>query len=270
MAKKSWFTVKSMGEKTKSLDVTIHDEIGLWGVTAKDFIEAINSEPVDQINVSIHSPGGSLFDGLAMYNALASHSATVHTHVTGLAASAASIVLMAGDEITMPEDAWVMIHNAWMLAVGDADELRDMADLMDQWTESIVNIYQKQTDIDRADLVEMMSEETWMNGTDALEKGFVDSVTDAVKVAALAPDFAKHFKDLPANLAGQKTVSEIVNDIETPRDFENALRDAGCSQKLATALASKTKDAFPGEPDGAEIVAHIDQAFAEVKLSALI
>lgn len=224
----NWYKIQN---KAGVLSVDINDEIGLWGITAKDFINDIKGDH-KQINVSINSPGGNVFDGIAMYNALRNHDAKVNTSVTGIAASAASIVLMAGDTVTMPEDAFIMIHNAWSITLGDAEEHRDAADTLDKITDSLINIYSKKTGQEAKALADMLSEETWMNGQDALESGFVDSLDEPAQIAALSKDFAKHFARLPDQLSERQRPGNI-------RDFENMLRDAGYSKNEAKTIASK-------------------------------
>lgn len=232
---KSWYEIKN--KSSDVVDVSLHDEIGLWGVSAAAFINDIRAhKEAKSINLSIHSPGGSLLDGLAMYNALRSHSAKVHAHVEGLAASAASIVLMAGDVITMPEDAFIMIHNPWTFAAGDSDEMRDIADTMDKMKTSIVNIYKNRTGKTTEDIESMMDEETWLNSSEALEHGFADTITDAVNVAAKIGGFNKYFKSMPIES------STVLDGIESMKDFERFMRDAtGLSKNKATHLSGHVK-----------------------------
>lgn len=244
---KSWFSVKN--SINNKVELSIHDEIGLWGVSAKDFIEVLDRGLTD-ISVSIHSPGGSALDGIAMYNALRNHPAKVSVHVEGIAASAASIVAMAGDEITMPEDAFLMIHNPWTMASGESEDLRAVADTLDKMRDSLVNIYQKRTGISGADIESMLNEETWMNGTEALEKGFVTNLKEPAKIAALSQDFAKHFKALPRALSSK--FSKIEN-ISTIKEFESYLREeGGFSHTEAKAIVSKSKSFNQREVDDSE------------------
>lgn len=242
---KNWYSFKN---RSGTLDISIHDEIGLWGISAKEFIRDLRAqEGVRAINLSIHSPGGSVLDGFAMYNALKNHPAKVYGSVEGIAASAASFVLMAADVIEMPEDAFLMIHNAWGVAIGDSDEMRDTADVIDKLQDSIVNIYATRTGLDESEVRDMMSAETWMNGADALEKGFADTITEPVKVAAKINRFGKYFKNLPAEAERVDRVEKI----ETIKDFEECLRDAGLGRKLALALTSRARELFvsDSEPD---------------------
>lgn len=235
---KNWYAIQNKASGV--LNVSIHDEIGLWGISAKEFnAELRQNHGVKVINLSIHSPGGSVLDGLAIYNALKSHEATIHGSVEGIAASAASFILMASDTISMPEDSFLMIHNAWGGAFGDAAEMRAAADVVDKLQNSIVNIYQKRTGMAESDIRAMMDNETWMNAQDALDNGFSDTITGAIGVAAKITGFDKHFKNMP--IANDLQIEKI----KDKRDFERCLRDVGgISNRLAKALTSRAGEIF--------------------------
>jgi len=243
---KSWYQIKNKGNDC--IDVSLHDEIGLWGVSAADFINEIKSNmQAKSINLSIHSPGGNMLDGLAMFNALKAHPAKIYSHVTGIAASAASTVLMAGDVITMPEDAYIMIHNPMGGVYGGSEEMRDYADVMDKLKSGAVNIYAKKSGKQVDDISEMMDSETWLNSTDALEHGFIDTISDAVGVSNKAGAFSKYFKSMLVNTDSNV---EQVEQIETRKDLENFLRQSGgFSKGLATALSSRIKTLYRGQPE---------------------
>ena len=242
---KSWYQIKNKSSNTgQTLDISLHDEIGYWGVSAADFISDFTShKEVTVINLSIHSPGGNILDGFAMYNALKAHPAKVYSHVTGLAASAASTVLMAGDVITMPEDAFIMIHNPMGGLFGQADDLRDYADVMDKLKASAVHIYANRSKQSPEKIVELLDAETWMNSEDALELGFVDTVTDAIGVTHKT-NFSQHFKVTAFDN------KQDVGSIKNIKDFERFLRDSeSISKKLATELTSCAKVIFQGDPE---------------------
>jgi len=245
---KNWYQITNRSDSV--LDISLHDEIGMWGVSASDFIADLKGHPdAAVINLSIHSPGGSVLDGLAIYNSLMMHPAKVYGQVEGIAASAASFVLMAADTISMPEDAFIMIHNANGGAMGDAEELREMADIIDKLQNSIVNIYEKRTLLDRDTILDMMKVETWMSAAEALEMGFADTISEPMKVAAKIEAFSKHFKTMPVE--GENEIT----DIETIKDFEKFLRDVGgFSNRLAKKLTSRGMELFVvdhDEPDAA-------------------
>lgn len=262
---KNWFAFENKADGV--INISVHDEIGLWGVSAREFISELRGyDDVKVINLSIHSPGGSLLDGLAIYNVLNDHPAKVYGHVEGIAASAASFVLMAADVISMPEDAFIMIHNAWALAMGDSDEMRDVADVLDKMQASALNIYERRTGMDRAELATMMKAETWMNSSEALEYGFIDTISEPIQAAAKINIFAKYFKSMPV-----QSPRVEVDDIESVTDFEKYLRDAGLSKGLAQALTSRAKAVFPGEPgEPDDALARVSEALDKAKIPAQI
>lgn len=262
---KNWFSIENKSS-SEVLDISIHDEIGLWGISAKEFIAELRShENVRSINLSIHSPGGNVLDGFAIYNSLKSHPAKVFGKVEGIAASAASYILMAADHIEMPEDSFLMIHNAHGVAFGDADDMRDMADVVEKLQDSIVDIYERRTGKDRQEIIDMMKVETWMNANDALEHGFIDTISNAIDVAAKIGAFSKYFKSLPVeNRIG-------VEAVETVNDYEKCLRDAGLSKGLATALTSRAKVVFQGDPEPPDnAMKQISEALDKVKIPEAI
>ena len=140
---KTWYSIQAKADQ--SADISIFDEIGFFGVNAKQFIGDLKAIDAKTIKLAINSPGGSVFDALAMYNALRQHPANVEVTVLGVAASAASLVAMAGDTIVMPENAFMMIHNPLNFAYGNADELREMADVLDKIGASLVATYANRT-----------------------------------------------------------------------------------------------------------------------------
>ena len=179
---KTWYSIQAKADQ--SADISIFDEIGFWGVTAKQFIGDLKAIDAKTIKLAINSPGGSVFDALAMYNALRQHPANVEVTVLGVAASAASLVAMAGDTIVMPENAFMMIHNPLNFAYGNADELREMADVLDKIGASLVATYANRTGLPEDEIKALLDAETWLNAEEAVLKGFADELQPALKVAA--------------------------------------------------------------------------------------
>lgn len=179
---KTWYSIQAKADQ--SADISIFDEIGFYGVNAKQFIGDLKAIDAKTIKLAINSPGGSVFDALAMYNALRQHPANVEVTVLGVAASAASLVAMAGDTIVMPENAFMMIHNPLNFAYGNADELREMADVLDKIGASLVATYANRTGLPEAEIKALLDAETWLNAEEAVLKGFADELQPALKVAA--------------------------------------------------------------------------------------
>lgn len=180
---KSWFRMKASGDKTA--DIYIYDEIGYWGVTARQFASSMKAlGDLDHINLHIHSPGGDVFDGIAIYNLLNSHTASKTVYIDGLAASMASVIAMVGNPIIMPENAMMMIHKPWGITGGDANDMRDYADLLDKVEAVLIPSYAKKTGKPPDELALMLGEETWMTAQECLEHGFADQISTAVQAMA--------------------------------------------------------------------------------------
>jgi len=180
---KSWFRMKASGDKTA--DIYIYDEIGYWGVTARQFASSMKAlGDLDHINLHIHSPGGDVFDGIAIYNLLNSHTASKTVYIDGLAASMASVIAMVGNPIIMPENAMMMVHKPWGITGGDANDMRDYADLLDKVEAVLIPSYAKKTGKTPDELALMLGEETWMTAQECLEHGFADQISTAVQAMA--------------------------------------------------------------------------------------
>lgn len=176
VARGSWYSISNAADGAAV--VRIYDEISWWGITAEDFIRDLDAITASKIRVEINSPGGDVFDAVAIYNALRTHPAHVTTRVDGLAASAASLIVQAGDHRVMLSSAQMMIHNAWGIVIGNADDHREMAGLLDQQDDVIAGIYASRSGGDRAAFRTLMSVETWLTDSDAVEKGLADEVID--------------------------------------------------------------------------------------------
>lgn len=163
--------------------ITIYEVIGedYWsggGFTAKRMSGALRAIGSNPVTVKINSPGGDMFEGIAIYNLLREHPAKVTIDVMGWAASAASIIAMAGDEIRMGLGTFMMVHNAWGVVIGNRHDMRDAAKLFDGFDAAIVDIYAVRTSGDRKHIEKLMDAETFMGPTQAVEEGFADSVVD--------------------------------------------------------------------------------------------
>jgi ATP-dependent Clp protease, protease subunit len=154
---------------------------------------------IKSLDVRINSEGGDVFDGKAIYTLLTQHKAKVSVYIDGLAASAASFIAMAGDTIAIAESGFMMIHNAWSFAIGNAADLRQSADLLDAVDGTLIDVYAARSNGDKAEIKQMMADETWMNGKEAVLKGFADELMANRQVAASVRDPSR-FRHLPAAL----------------------------------------------------------------------
>jgi len=213
-------------------EITIYSDIGesFWGdsISAKSFNEELKSiDPaVNEIHVRINSPGGDVFDGITIYNRLKQHKAKVKVYIDGLAASIASIIALAGDEVIFSESALMMIHKPWTFAMGNANELLDVVDRLDDIEEQLVNIYKKKSGKDRAEIKKMMAEETWFDAQQAIEHGFADSTMDedeSIDIAA-SLDNCKWMKNTPKMKSSNDIVGGKVNELlKEVGDFSSSL-----------------------------------------------
>lgn len=218
---KEWFAVKNV--TAESADIYIYDEISPYVVSAQGVVAQLNAlKDVPTLNVRINSPGGSVFEGVAIYNALARHAGTVNVFVDGLAASIASVIAMAGKTINIAENAMMMIHNPSCIVWGEAAELRKQADVLDQIKETIINTYSTRTGKGRKALAELMDAETWLTAKDAVDGKFADVCVKGMKAAA-SFDLAK-FNFIHAPKAEKPPVVE-----EKPLTTPHSLR----SRRLA-------------------------------------
>ncbi len=180
----------------------IYDEIGGWGITAKQFARDLKDlGKITQLTARIHSPGGDVFEGMAIYNILKNYPAHKVAHIDGLAASMASVIAMAFDEVVMPENAMMMVHKPWGGTMGDADDMRKYADLLDKVEGNLVGAYRDKTGMTDEQLHAMLAEETWLTGREAVEKGFADTLTEPLAMAAsLQSNRMKDYANMPKAL----------------------------------------------------------------------
>ena len=194
----SWYSIKAKASDTA--EISIYDEIGFWGVSAASFAQDLKScgNNLKQINLHIHSPGGDVFDGIAIYNLLKNHPANVTVYIDGLAASMASVIAMAGNEVIMPENAMMMIHKPWGIQGGDAEDMRKYADLLDKVENTLIPAYANKTGKTPEELAEMLSAETWLNGKECVEQGFADKLAEPlVAMASIKSRKLEDFENMP-------------------------------------------------------------------------
>ena len=178
----SWYTIRA---RASGAEVLIYDEIGAYGVSAKGFMAELGALPEGApIDLRLNSPGGSVFDAVAIYNALTRHAGSVTVYIDGIAASAASYVAMAGDEIVMPENAFLMIHDPSGIAMGTAADMRDMAGALDKLAASMTRGYAAKAGKPEAEIAALMAAETWFDAKDALELGLATRMAEPVRIAA--------------------------------------------------------------------------------------
>ena len=201
--KKNWYSITNKGDAECVID--IFDEIGMWGVSAKDFAEQLRGVgKIKSLTLNLDSPGGDCNDGLTIYDAIKASGASVTVNVIGLAASMASVIMLAADagKIRIYENARVMIHRVTGGAFGNSDDLDAATKLVKQFEDRIVSLYVARTGKDEAEIRDMMKAQlgTWFFGQEAVDAGFADSVISGVKAKAFKAQWAGLFTMLPAAL----------------------------------------------------------------------
>ncbi|WP_108700610.1 ClpP-like prohead protease/major capsid protein fusion protein [Phytobacter sp. SCO41] len=202
----SWYNIKAASDGA-SATIQIYEEIGGWGITAQQFSEDLKAlGDISHINLNIHSPGGDVFDGIAIYNLLNKHPAKITVHIDGLAASMASVIAMAGDRIVMPENALMMIHKPWGISGGNANDMRDYAELLDKVENVLIPAYARKTGKSAEVLASLLEEETWMDGRECVAQGFADELLPAVSaMARIESKRIEDFEHMPDNIKGMIT-----------------------------------------------------------------
>lgn len=192
--------------KGKTGEIWLYDQVGegwFGGMSAKTFVaEMQNLGKVDIINLHINSPGGSVFEGVAIYNSLNSHPARIEVDVDSVAASIASLIAMSGDEIRMAANSMMMIHDPMGVTVGSAQDMRKTAELLDQVKGVIALTYANRTGKKETEISDMMTEETWMTAAEAEDMGFADIVTKEQRIAACTGFDFSNFRRTPPGLTG--------------------------------------------------------------------
>lgn len=240
-----WAELPQAAQSDDPATISIFEQIGedWWtggGFTAKRASAALRSIGNNPVTVNINSPGGDLFEGIAIYNIFAAHPAKVTVNVMGIAASAASIIAMAGDEIAMGIGSFLMVHNAWGVVIGNRHDLADAAVLFEGFDRAIVDIYEARTGAKRAEIERLMDAETFMGPSDAIKHGFADTVLES--------------EPAPAEASNQ-----VDRALMARRQTEAALARAGFSrgdrQQMISALgAQRDASTTPAARDAGETV----------------
>ena len=248
--------VRAAGDGEDDTTISILDVIGedWWsggGVTSKRVSGALRAIGKKDVTVTINSPGGDYFEGLAIYNMLREHPARVTVKILGIAASAASVIAMAGDEIQIARAGFLMIHNTWVIAMGDRHQLRDVADWLEPFDQSAIDIYAARSGLDEKELGKMLDRETWIGGADAVAKGFADSLLPSDEVSNRADASAK----------GRGTA--------VTHKLDALLARAGVSRSERRELLAELKGGMPGAAPtgmpGAAVIAEVESLLSTIR-----
>lgn len=245
------FAVKAQAEGLT--EILLYDEIGYWGVTAKDFVMALASIGPGPIRLRINSPGGDVFDGLAIYNALRARAEPVTVVVDGIAASAASVVAMAGKTIEMPEQAMLMIHNCWGVCIGNRNDMIEMAAVQEKIDGQMAEVYAKKCAKPVGDMAAAMDAETYYTSTEAKAVGLCDAIIEPADAQASAAVSA--LRPLASTVAARlaaKIKSAALPDYDPDGDGDNDAQEALTLIQAAADMLEDACDALMGvDEDGA-------------------
>jgi len=251
-----WYAISETENDTA--EISLYDEIGGFGVGAKQFLGELGRLKGKHIHLRINSPGGSVVEGTAIFNALRRHQGGVTVHIDALAASMASVIAMAGMPVYMADNALLMVHNPWTITVGDSDELRKEADLLDKLKASIRNAYQRKTGLPEDQLQSMMDAETWLDSVDAVALGFVDAIEEGVAAAATVKpaELRARFDKFRGGMEATQTPTTEPKIISKEQDGEAVSRLAHNQEVDGSNPSPATTPADLGQqlPDGTPIV----------------
>jgi ATP-dependent protease ClpP protease subunit len=247
---RTWYRISNATSPDEA-EVMLYDEIGWYGATADDFIRDLRAITAPTLRLRVNSPGGSVFEGIAIANALRAHPASVTVQVDGIAASIASVIAMAGDRIEMAPNSMLMIHDASGVCFGNAADMEEMAELLDLISDNIADAYTQRAGGTREEWRARMRSETWYLPEDAVENGLADEAVQAPKAgtpsapADSEPDMARAW-DLAAYgyqgpRRGEQPTATLTEDIRSLIGEEIAAQ-------LAAAVAPPAEDTAPVEP----------------------
>jgi ATP-dependent Clp endopeptidase proteolytic subunit ClpP len=232
LEKPDWYRIEAK-DNDDNAEIIIYDVIGWPYNDAFDLVRALGNIKAKNITVRINSPGGDVFDGVAIFNALKDHDARVTTKIEGLAASMASVVALAGDEVQAHKNTMYMIHDPWVLAAGNQYDLREIADILQKIGGNMLDIYYDKSNIGKRELKAMMKEETWFTAQEAKDRGLIDTVVDAGAAKA------KFDLSIFANVPDELEDSDREGATLSKQEIERALRDAGASRSFAKSIAAR-------------------------------
>jgi len=241
------------GATISIFDVIGQDYFG-EGVTAKRIGAALRSIGDRPVTVYINSPGGDVFEGFAIYNLLREHRQEVTVKVVGLAASAASFIAMAGDEVQIGRAGFLMIHNAWVVAMGNRHDLREIADWLAPFDAAQTDIFAARTGLDPSGIATMLDKETWLSGSEAVDQGFADGFLPADEVMT----------------ASDAEARPEARSVRAERKFDILAAQSGIARsearKLLRDIKGGARDAAPtGAPEAAALLGEVDDLLQTVK-----
>jgi ATP-dependent protease ClpP protease subunit len=236
-------------------EILLYDAIGWGGISAKDFVLALAQAGDGPITLRINSPGGDVFDGMAIYNSLRNRKAPVHVVVDGIAASAASFIAMAGTTLSMAEQSMMMIHNCQALAIGDRNTMLDMAAVMEKIDGQLASIYATKSGKSASDIAAMMDAEAWFTSNEAKAAGLCDIVTNPPKQTATNDLRVKIKNRVQAIMSGAQAA---LPSYDPDGDGDNDAEEALGMINAAMVLLGEAVDSLSGAQDADDAGAGAD------------
>lgn len=247
---KAWFRITN---SAGAAQVQIYNEIGMFGITADQFVADLQALDVDTINLRINSPGGEVFDGITIHHALRNHRANVHVIVDGLAASIASVIAMAGDKISMARGSQMMIHEGHTIAAGFAGDMRKCADILDRTSADIAGFYAARAGGTTEYWLGQMAAETWYNAEEAVRAGLADEVLEPSRQLKAAWDLSVfNFAgraNAPAPVLAHTRESEPNPELDNTEAVD-APDSAPATENVWAQLVAPLLNTKPSTPDG--------------------
>ena len=229
------YLISSLADEDNA-ELFVFDILGWPFNDINAMIREVSAVKAKNLLVRLNSPGGDIIDTFALYQSLKNHRSKVTVRIESLAASAASVLAMAGDKIEAYPSSLMMIHNAWCVVAGNRFDLQDTADILEKIDTNMQDIYTARTKIGKREMADMLKNETWMNAKEMKEKGFIDTIIDGKAVKAQFD--LSMFAHVPDGLGEESQGREL-----TRKETERALRNAGASREYARAMAAKRADA---------------------------
>ncbi|MFD5509118.1 head maturation protease, ClpP-related [Streptomyces sp. NPDC127051] len=261
---RDWYRITNVADSPVTID--IFDEIGFWGVNAAQFQRELAAVTASEITVNLSSPGGEIFEGIAIYNALRTHPATITVQVSALAASIASVIAQAGDRIVMQSGSQMMIHEGSGMCWGNAADMLQMAELLDHQSDNIAQIYADRAGGTAEQWRERMRAETWFTAQEAVDAGLADEVETTPRKGepAVEPSVSARWDLSVFNYAGREQAPAPAIPVVEPEPVVASTPDAAEGEPHAALQASATTDEAgePVEPEAdgwAALTAHLIQ-----------
>lgn len=260
-----WYAFHASTDDKEAAEIHLYDDIGMGGASAKDFIRELKGHAGKPLALRINSSGGSVVEGTAIYNALRRHKGGLTAYVDSLAASMASVIAMAADEVVMAENALMFVHNPWTIGMGDASDLRKEADTLDKIKANLARAYSRKSGMSVEEASALMDSDTWLDATEAVSMGLADRTDEPMEAAASVTreELRARFDNFANRMANKSTPAKV--DIaEEAMNAELQAKVDELQAKVAAHEAEKAELAAASAQASEAVTAEIESLKAEV------